>query len=202
MTRDGRNPIGSGQRLLGHVAGDRKKTVLAVGLVVVMAIMWGRVLTGQKPRSTSAAPNQSAAAQGADTPAVKLRFVELPKIEGRNDVIRRNFFSADSLAGFRRDATSQSAGTDTEVRVASGEKTQEVVARAAQRLRLEAVLGSENPRAFINDRLVGVGDTLSVTDGAATYVFEVLRIQDDSVLVGCSERQVALKLAPLRDKTN
>jgi hypothetical protein len=199
MIRNARNPIGSGQRLLERLGNDRKKTVLAAGLVVIMGIMWVRVLTGKKPQATNAAPNQPTAAQDKGTDPVKIRFVELPAVEGRNDRIRRNFFSAGALAGFHRDPTSQNTGTDTEVRIGPDEQIQEVVAKAARKLTLGAVMWSENPQAFINDRIVHVGDTLSVKDGATTYVFEVLRIQEDSVLVRCNEKQVTLKLAQSRD---
>ncbi len=185
--------------MLDHMIGDRKKTVLAAGLVAIMIIMWVRVLTGKKPNTTAASSEPQAAEAAAPPPPVKLRFIELPKIEGRHDCIRRDFFSADALPGIRRNSTSQSTGTDTEVHVGTNHQMQEVVTRAAQKLRLEAVL--EGPRAFIDDRLVGVGETLSVTDGAATYVFEVLRIRDDSVLVGCNEKKVTLKLTQSRDMT-
>jgi len=197
MTPKEGRPTGSGRRLLNHALVDRKKSILAVGLVAIMVIMWVRVLTGKKPKSGAAAPSQASTAQSADPAPVKFRFVELAKIEGRNDRIRRDFFSADALTAFRRDSTGRSTGTDTEVRMGTNQQSQEVVTRAAQKLRLAAVL--EGPRAFINDRLVGVGETLSVRDGTATYVFEVVRIHDDSVLVRCKEREVTLKLASVND---
>ncbi|MBN1359920.1 MAG: hypothetical protein JW993_04980 [Sedimentisphaerales bacterium] len=180
-----------------HVVADRKKSILAAGLVAIMAIMWVRVLTGQKPKPGAAASVQPPAAQGAELPSVKLRFLELPRIEGRNDCIRRDFFSAQALTGFRRDSTPHSTSTDTEVRTGTSQQNQEVVARVAQKLRVEAVL--EGPRAFIDDRLVGVGETLTVKEGTATYVFEVVRIHDDSVLVRCKGQEVTLKLASTRD---
>lgn len=197
MTRNRRRQVAPGPRVLDHLMADRKKAALAAGLVAIMVIMWVRMLTGKKPGAAGAAPEQPPAAQSTQTPPVKLRFVELPVIEGRHDRIRRDFFSADTRAGFRRDSTPLDTGTDTEVHIGPGQQVQEVVARAAQRLRLEAVL--EGPRAFINDRLVGVGETLSVKDGTTTCTFEVVRIQEDAVLVRCNGNEMTLKLAPTRD---
>jgi hypothetical protein len=185
---------------LDHLAADRKKVILAVGLVAVMVIMWVRLLTGKKPGVTSAAPEQTQSAGTKKAPPMKLQFHELPVIEGRNDRIHRDFFSADGLAAFRQDPASQDTGTDTEVRNGTGSRNEEVILRVARKgLRLEAVL--EGPRAFMNDRLVSVGDRLSVKDGPTSYVFEVIEIQDDSVLVGCNGEQVTLRLTQTSDET-
>jgi len=62
-------------------------------------------------------------------------------------------------------------------------------------LKLEAVLWSESPRAFLNDQLLSVGSKLTVKDGTASYEFEVLQIYMDSVLVGCDDMQLTLPLA-------
>jgi hypothetical protein len=74
-----------------------------------------------------------------------------------------------------------------------------VIRRAAQKLKLEAVLWNENPRAFINDRLLGLGDRVTVKEGTTSFEFEVLRIHENSVLVGCAGTQLTLKLAQYLD---
>jgi hypothetical protein len=179
---------------------DRKKSVLAIALITVMLVMWVRVLTGRKPKPAAATtvPQQEKASESK--PQMSVRFIELPRIEGRNDCISRDFFSAEALTGFRRDdASSGRTSTDPEVRNVSSGQVQEVVARVAQKLKLEAVLLSENPQAFVNDQLLQVGDTFTIKDGTTTYVFEVLRIQTDSVLVRCSDRQLTLKIAQSPD---
>ena len=73
---------------------------------------------------------------------------------------------------------------------------QEVIQRVARTLKLEAVLWSESPQAFLNDQLLSVGSKLTVKDGTASYEFEVLQIYMDSVLVECDDMQLTLKLAP------
>ena len=202
MTRNGNSGIGAANRILDHVIADRKKAILAAALVAVMASMWVRLLTGKKPASASATTSAQQETASETKPPMQVRFIELPEIQGRNDRINRDFFSADTLTGFRRDSAAQSTGTDTEVRSNASGQTQEVIARMAQRLKLEAVSWSENPSAFINDQLRQVGDTLTVRDGTRTYTFEVLRIQEDSVLVGCNGEQLALRLAQSHDVGN
>jgi hypothetical protein len=58
---------------------------------------------------------------------------------------------------------------------------------------LEAVLQNDRRRAFVNDRLLAVGDTFLVEHGAGPVLFEVLQIQDDSVLVECNGIQLTLR---------
>lgn len=194
MARNERTSGRSSPRMLDYLATDRKKVILAVGLVTIMVVMWVRVLAGKKVKPAAAAATPPAG-QSAEPQPAKLKFFELPVVAGRHDAIYRDFFSVDALAGFRRDPASQQTGADPEVRIEPGPQIQEVINRVAQnRLRLEAVL--DGSQVFINDRLVGVGETLSVTEGPAVYVFEVVRIEEESVLVKCNGREVTLKLAP------
>jgi hypothetical protein len=74
-----------------------------------------------------------------------------------------------------------------------------VIARVAQRLKLEAVLESGKPQIFANNKLLYVGDTLALKNGTDTYVFEVVQIEADSVLVRCREQELTLKLAQSTD---
>ncbi len=62
-------------------------------------------------------------------------------------------------------------------------------------MKLEAVLWSESPQAFINDQLLRVGGKLTVKDGADVLELEVLQIYVDSVLVECKGIQLTLELA-------
>jgi len=184
---------------LRYLAADRKKTVVAVCLFVIMALMWIRVLTGKKPDSTGAAPASPEAQQGPSQSSLNVRFVALPKVLGRNDYINRDFFAARDWEAFRQGPRGQNADTGTEVHVVSSDHAQEVAIRVAQKLRLEAVLWSENPQAFVNDELLAVGDKLAATDGSDTCEFEVLRIYEDAVLIGCRGTQLTLKLAQYLD---
>lgn len=180
--------------LLDHLAVNGKKTVLALALLVFMGFLWIRVLTGQKPGSAAAAQGRGPAAQAQPETAKNLRFVELPRLPGRNDSIHRDFFTIPDRTPFRKNGA-RDAGTEPEVQTSSSNRAQEVIQRVAQRLKLTAVSLSENPQAFINDRLLRVGDRLTLKEGAKVIEFEVLRIYENSVLVGCEDTQLTLKLA-------
>jgi len=188
----------SANRTMNYLAAGGKKTVLAIGLVAIMAIMWFRVLTGRKPQS-AAASNPLQNAQEQDRSPVQVRFHDLPIILGRNDRIDQNFFAVQDWNGFSRNSNNEDASTDPEVHVVAPDRTREVIARVAQRLKLGAVLWSENPQIFANDQLLHVGDTIKLEEGTDTYKFEVVQIEADSVLVRCRERELTLRLAQSND---
>lgn len=172
-----------------------KRTVVAGALVSLMLFMWARVLIGHRPAAAGAAsPSRPAAAVPGARPG-KIAFVELPRIPGRHEAIARDFFAASEGSFIRRNPAERNTGTEKEVANASSDHVQEVIQRVARKLKLEAVLWSESPRAFLNDQLLGVGSRLTVADGAASFEFEVLQIYMDSVLVGCDDMQLTLKLA-------
>jgi len=190
--------IRSHKRPARYLAGGNKKTVLAAGLVVIMAIMWFRVLTGRKPNPAAASDPMLNAPQQKE-PAVTVRFHPLPIIPGRNDRIDRDFFAASDWSGFAKNTRGTGTGTDPEVPVVTPDRTREVITKVAQKLKLEAVLWSENPQIFVNDQLLVVGGTIKLTEGTETYEFEVVRIEADSVFVRCRERELALNLAQSND---
>lgn len=176
---------------------DGKKTVLASALVLVMAVMWIRVLIGHKPGSAAAAVDQrpAAVAEQNEPARGQIRMIALPKVAGRNDSIYKDCFNMQDRAPFRPSAAAPDAGTSTEVQVVSPNRDQEVVQRVAQTLRLEGVVCSDSPLAFVNDRMLGIGDKLAVDHDGGRLEFEVLRIYEDAVLVECNETQLTLKLA-------
>lgn len=191
MTRSKRSGIRPSERVVDLVR-DGKKTVAASALVLVMALMWVRVLIGHKPKSAAAdAPPKSAApVEGATV--VRSRSVELPRIPGRHDAIRQDFFNMQNRACFSQAVVVPDTSTDAEVPVVPPHRDAEVIQQVAATLKLEAVLRT---RAFVNDRLLAVGDTFLVEHSAGLFTFEVLQIRDDAVLVECHDIQLTLKLA-------
>jgi len=182
-------------RILDRLRAGGKKTVVACALVSIMLFMWVRVLTGHRPAAADAVSPSRPAATLAGTGPAKVTFVELPKMPGRHDSIARDFFAAPDGSFIRRNTADRNTGTEKEVPIVSSYSVQEVVQRVARKLKLEAVLWSESPRAFLNDQLLSVGSKLTVKDGSASYEFEVLQINMDSVLVGCEDMHLTLKLA-------
>ncbi len=199
MVRNAANKLGSATQLVGHLVRDGKKTGIAIALVTVMVVMWVRVLAGQKPSSAHATPVSLSKAdtKGNESPAV--RFVVLPNEPGRNDRIHRDFFTASDWSEFSSGPKTRDVAVVTDDKTRSTNRIEEVVARLAKTLELEAVLWSEHPQAFVNDRLVRVGDTLALRDGADFHPFEVVQIVKDAVHVRCGDRTYTLKLSPPTD---
>jgi len=193
MTNSKNDRFVQAHRVLDHLAAEKKKTAFALSMLAVMAFMWFRVLTGHRPGPAAAAATVQQEQASLQKPPQNIRYLELPGLPGRNDYINRDFFAARNWECFRQNSGSRQ-GPGTAVHATASDRAQEVAARLGQKLKLAAVLRDGNPRAFINDRLVCLGDRLTVHDGQDTCDFEVLRIYEDSVLVGCNDTQLTLKL--------
>jgi hypothetical protein len=182
------------RQVLDRLTLDKKKTVFAACLLAVMAFMWVRVFLGRRP-SPAAAETPAAQTQAKPAkPPTTIRYHKLPNIPGRNDYINRDFFAARDWECFRQGPGSPTQGPGLQVPAPDTNHDQKVAKKLGHKLQLQAVLRDGNPRAFINDQLLRMGDRLTVHDGPDTCEFEVLRIYEDSVLVGCNGTQLTLKL--------
>jgi hypothetical protein len=182
-------------QLLDRLRMGGKKSAVACALVLIMLFMWIRVFVGHRPAAATAAPQPPPAQTRQPKTSGKVTLVDLPKSPGRHDSIQRDFFTVKDPAYFRRNAAGQNTGTDKEVPVVSSNGIQEVIQRIAKTLKLETVVWSETPRAFINDQLLSVGSKLTVKDGTEVFEFDVLQIHVSSVLVECRGIQLTLELA-------
>lgn len=186
---------GSGtNRLMNQLAAEKKKTVTALCLIAVMAFMWVRVLGGKAPRGARAAVTEQQVTEEQPASKSEISFIELPDVKGRNDVLTRDFFAADDWQGFLGDSQGRRLGDIEEVNVVSGNGSEEVVRRIAKKLKLEAIMLGESSEAFINDKLLGVGDKLLVRDGVDTYECEVIRIEETEVFIRYTDSEIRLKL--------
>lgn len=193
MAYNPNNRIVQARRVLDNLAADRRKTAFALALLAIMGFMWFRVLTGRRPGPVAGETGAPRAQSMPQKPPRNIRYLELPSLPGRNDYINRDFFASRDWECFRQNSGSpQSPGT--EVRAVAPDRAQEVTVRLGQKLKLEAVLKDGKPQAYINDQLLGLGDRITVRDGPDTREFEVLRIYEDSVLIGCNGTQLTLKL--------
>jgi hypothetical protein len=170
--------------LVSRLTTQKKKTSIAVSLVLVVVFMWVKVLTPSAPDSAAAAVADDAVGQSESQ--LKITYVELPVVEGRNDTLVRDFFTVGK--GFLQ------AGAMVDVVAGGG--SEKVTKRIAEKLRLEAIVFGENPQAFINDELVSEGDKLLVKEETAEYEFTVVKIGQSTVFMRCGEAEITLKLAP------
>ena len=183
------------EQLFDRLAVDRKKAVLAVCLILVMALMWFRVLTGRKPDAVGAAPAAQEPPPSTKARPVNVRFVELPSIPGRNDSIHRDFFAGREWAPIKQSSLGQNQVVTGEPNAVAFDHEHEVTVQLARKLNLEAITTSPDPQAFVNGQWRTTGDRLVVKEGSDTRRFELLRIDEESVLIGCNGAQLTLKLA-------
>ncbi len=201
MARSKRHRPTSARQVGGHMALASKKNVAAVVLVVIMGIMWVRVLMGKKPKSSAAQTPVVEKKEEQKKKSVEIHFINLPVISGRNDSIDYDYFAVQNWKNFSKVSGASSPTTNSEVQNVSNDWNQEVFARVAQKLKLEGVFP---PNAMINDQLLQVGDTITVKEGTDAYAFDVVRIDEDSVVVERSghELTLTLELAQSNDVSN
>ncbi len=189
--------------LFARLTAEKKKAVLAFSLIMVMAFMWVRVLSKKTPNAAEAAlTTQQEKLDERANSQLKLSFVELPKVPGRNDVITIDFFDSNGWQGFMKDEDGRSLTGREEVSVVSKDGSEEVLTKIAGKLKLEAIELSEKPCAFINGKLLLVGDKLHLKDGVNAYECEVVRIEENVVLLRCAEVEVKLRLMPAIEVTD
>ena len=186
--------------LFRSLAAEKKKAVAASCLIVVMAILWIRVLTNNGPETAEAVLTaEQLNVEDTSTQKLNVSFIKLPQVAGRNDIITRDFFTSNDWRQFKGDKKHNLAVIE-EVNVVSKNGNEEVIRKVAEKLKLEAivVLGN-NPRAYINNKVMSVGDNVPILDGIDTYECEVIEITENKVVIKCREAEVVLKLTQVLD---
>ncbi len=174
-------------KVIKQLTADKKKSITAICLIVVMAFMWIKMLAGKKPNAAKAEISQTKTVEDQPDTELKMSFIELPNIKGRNDVLARDFFRFSE----------KDLSASNEIRVVSEQngKREEVVRRVTERLRLEAIGFGQKPQAFINDKLLSIGDKLFIKDGANKYECEIVEIKENNVLIRYGKSLITLKLS-------
>jgi hypothetical protein len=178
--------------LFRQLAVEKKKAIVSFCLIGIMVFMWVRVLGSKTPETAEATVTNLEAGQSKSE--LKISFTELPKVKGRNDVLARDFFTTDNWQGFTRVGEGGNLSGIEEVSVVSKDGREEVIRRVAEKLKLEAIGLGKNPQAFINDKLLSVGDKWLVKDRDDMYECEVVRIGENTVVIRCEEAEITLKL--------
>lgn len=171
-------------RLLKLFLMDKKKGIVALCLISVMLFMWIKVFVAGGPEKAEAALLKAEAALKLPEVERKLVYIDMPEIKGRNDVLSRDFFDVDARSLI---------GTEVDI-VFSDEKDLALV--LAEGLKLEAIALGQNRQAFINDKLLAVGDKFFVSDEDEVdmYECEVIGIEENKVFIRCGETEISLKL--------
>lgn len=197
MKQNMRNSDSGVKTLLGRLAAEKKKTVIALCLIGVMVLMWARMLSGEAPEGAGAAPMAQNAIAGQLDSEIKVTFTGLPKVKGRNDVLTRDFFAANGWVDFARDGKGLTGAEEVNV---SEDGNEELVRRIAGKLKVKAVaIGSgDNPQVCINDKPLSVGGKLTIKEGVNAYECEVVGIKENKVSIRFGEAEITLKLVHSR----
>jgi hypothetical protein len=193
MKQNARNNSRGVNRFFSHLAAEKKKAVLALCLISLMAFMWIKVLTKTSPQAAKAELIAELIMETQSEPALEISFIELPRVAGRNDMVTRDFFASDGWQNFVGGRGHKSVAVE-EINIVSKNDDQEVIRKVAENLKLEAIVSSENPLAFINDEVLRAGDKLFVSDGIDRYECEVVEINENTVEMRCRESKITLKL--------
>jgi hypothetical protein len=193
MVDEMRNINESANRVISQFRAEKKKSVAALCLVSLMAFMWIRVLLSKGPAGTEAAMVPPIFnSQDTSASSIEVSFIELPRIEGRHDILTRDIFSWNEWEGFR--GYGQGVNHKEQVDVVSEEGKEDVIRRIVNQLRLEAIELGQKPRIFLNDEFISTGEKLQIRDGKEIYDCEVISIQQDVVVIRCGKSQIRLKL--------
>ncbi len=160
----------SGQtpRWVRQITADKKKLGMMLGLLAVGMLLWGRLLLKQVPRTAVAVPTaslaeagQSGSLAGEFTPTIKRPLVQTLM---QQDLTRDLFgwptshYTLAPQAGTDSSATAgvEKSGSDT----ADVVQDSQLIATAKGRLKLEATVPGERPRALVNGLVVFQGQSV------------------------------------------
>lgn len=194
MKRNLKNTDNRNNKLFNQLVADKKKTILALCLIALMVLMWTRIFAKKTPVAAQAAlvTKQVEEKEQESTP-IKVSYIELPRIQGRNDAITRNFFDPNGWSGFMPDGKYLSDSQRANVAQNLVNLRSRLIHAG---LKLEAIELGGNPCVFINGRLLSIGDKFTLKDEADTYECEVVRIENNLVFINYGGVEIEFKLAP------
>jgi hypothetical protein len=177
-----------------RLGAEKKKIVIAAILIGVMGIMWMRILIKKQdsPVSGASLAIQTAAAEEMQ-PKVKITYVELPQVKGRNDVLSRDIFAGSRWEGLGAEANGARQMT-TKVKGSNEQLNDVVNEMSGKELRLEAIFSGKNPQASVSGTLVSPGGKpLVVTHEGEKYEFKAVVINGNEVVLECKGVRVTLR---------
>lgn len=188
------------RRIGRYFALEKGKSMVAACLIGLMILMWVRVFAKKhSPRTAEAALTaQAESLSGRGRNEVKIRFIKLPEIKGRNDILSRDFFAVEEWENFIKDAdgnTNKVEEVNVIVEDDSGQgRRRKAVLRLARQLKLDVIALGKRPEAFIENTLVSVGDKLQVEDKGRLYEFDVIEIGEKEVVLMCQGVRLEIKM--------
>lgn len=174
------------EKIVSEVAAKKKKAVVAGGLILIMCFMWGRMFFSKGPNEIAAAQNNTGNIANSTNSSLKIEFVELPVVKGRHDVLVRDFFVFDK-AGLGKSQT-----VDV---LSAGSENENIIKTVREKLKLQAIDMGQTRHAFINDKLLNVGDKIEIAIGSSLLDCEIMSIEKDVVTIRYKDVKIVLKLS-------
>lgn len=179
------------------------KTLAAVALVSIMAILWGRVLlSGKSGPATATAQELNLQEQAkAPTPAsLRIAPIELDRLEGRHDALSGDMFCNDFWKAFNTEEKPPEAPVLQQTPEEGHRENLEKIVRA---FKLEAIIRDADgvpSQVFIDDKILAVGSVLTVKEGPEQYALVLREISDNAVLFDWNDIAVTKKMTEMVDK--
>lgn len=116
-------------KFLGQLARarDKKKMVITVFLIGLMAFMWARLLGKDTAESVQAVAMPDNPALKESRPQLKISFIELTEAKGRSDRLSRDFFNPNGWTGFSRDASGNKTSGSKKIELDSQYAGEEII---------------------------------------------------------------------------
>lgn len=192
--------------LLGHLPAKKAKIIIAAVLMTAMVFMWVKVLFGENTKDAKGvvlgsadARNQSA--KPDEKPVVKISYVQLPVVPGRNDVLAKDIFTSQNWIAFDWGDGENAGNVEIVSPDENGRQMHENnIRQIAERVTVDAISADQSGKiqAFIQDDVVSIGSKLTVEHNGYAYEFIVIEIQTDKVVLGWKNCTVTLQIAPLQ----
>jgi hypothetical protein len=161
------------------LASDKKKHALAIGLVLLMALMWVRLLSKKGPAQAKAQDTNSATTEKNETQ--EYTFKPLEYAPERHDNLKRDFFR--KIEPVKNDTRENPILTDALFK----EKITSLT-------RLQAIVTGDNTQAFINEQLYEIESIFNLSDGTDVYQCKIIQIDAEYVVIECENKQIKIEL--------
>ncbi len=190
--------IGGHNCAASRLIAQKKKVIAGICLVGIMVFMWSKVLLNDETAADAKASSASESTlSNTEADCEKLWFVELPNVEGRNDVLNRSFFDSEGWAKFNKegeDSSNRGEGVTVVKQGEGAEADKKDILRTAEQLRLEAIASGQRPQAFISGKLVSLHGRVAIKSGGRLYEFEVIEIRRNSIVLSCAGVRLVKKM--------
>ncbi len=165
---------------------DRKRGLVALGLIAVALLLWGRLILKNAPRTALADPKEGQVALQTSPTRQSAELTREIHLQLPTDR-KRDLFAMAEHRFARTENTPESAPAAKSVgETSDSEVKRRAVQQAAATLRLQTTILGTPPRAMIDGQLLGPGETIKG--------FEIVEIEQRQVILQKDGIQVRLEM--------